>query len=88
MAQQGRPDLRKLVFPHEFDRTRLVMQNDDVKIIAARVRQPRMIRVQRPIQHLAQPSKFKNDTDLSPVAAIGVRCGTMCAARVALHCRP
>lgn len=40
IADEGRPDLRKLVTVHEFDKPGLVMQNDDVKVSAARVRHP------------------------------------------------
>jgi ribonuclease BN (tRNA processing enzyme) len=40
IADEGRPDLRKLVTVHEFDQPGLVMQNDDVKVSAARVRHP------------------------------------------------
>lgn len=44
MDDEGRPDLRKLVFAHDFDKPGLVMQNEDVKVTAARVRHP-------PIEH-------------------------------------
>ncbi|HEY2931505.1 MAG TPA: MBL fold metallo-hydrolase [Acidobacteriota bacterium] len=37
---EGRPDLRKLVFAHEFERPGVVLQNDDVKVSAALVRHP------------------------------------------------
>jgi ribonuclease BN (tRNA processing enzyme) len=40
MADEGRPDLRKLVVAHEFDKPGLVMQNDDVKVTCALVRHP------------------------------------------------
>lgn len=40
IADEGRPDLRKLVTAHEFDKPGLVMQNEDVKVSAARVRHP------------------------------------------------
>jgi ribonuclease BN (tRNA processing enzyme) len=40
IADEGRPDLRKLVSVHEFDQPGLVMQNEDVKVSAARVRHP------------------------------------------------
>ncbi len=40
IADEGRPDLRKLVAVHEFERPGLVMQNDDVKVSAAQVRHP------------------------------------------------
>ena len=40
MADEGRPDLRKLVVAHDFDKPGLVMQNDDVKVTCARVRHP------------------------------------------------
>ncbi len=44
MEDEGRPDLRKLVFAHDFDKPGLVMQNEDVKVTAAKVRHP-------PIEH-------------------------------------
>ncbi len=44
MDDEGRPDLRKLVFAHDFDKPGVVMQNEDVKVTAARVRHP-------PIEH-------------------------------------
>ncbi len=37
---EGRPDLRKLIVPHEFDANGLVMENADVRVTAARVRHP------------------------------------------------
>ena len=40
IADEGRPDLRKLVIAHEFDNPGLVMQNDDVKVSAVLVRHP------------------------------------------------
>ena len=40
IADEGRPDLRKLVTVHEFGRPGLVMQNADVKVTAAQVRHP------------------------------------------------
>jgi ribonuclease BN (tRNA processing enzyme) len=40
MADEGRPDLRKLVVAHEFDKPGLVMQNDDVRVSCALVRHP------------------------------------------------
>jgi ribonuclease BN (tRNA processing enzyme) len=40
IADEGRPDLRKLVTAHEFDKPGLVMQNGDVRISAAQVRHP------------------------------------------------
>lgn len=40
MADEGRPDLRKLVVAHEFDKPGVVMQNDDVKVSCALVRHP------------------------------------------------
>jgi ribonuclease BN (tRNA processing enzyme) len=44
IADEGRPDLRKLFSGHDFDRPGVVLQNDDVKITAALVRHP-------PIKH-------------------------------------
>ena len=40
MADEGRPDLRKLVVAHDFDKPGVVMQNDDVKVSCALVRHP------------------------------------------------
>lgn len=40
IADEGRPDLRKLVFAHEFDGPGVVLQNDDVKVSASLVRHP------------------------------------------------
>jgi len=40
IEDEGRPDLRKLVSVHEFSKTGVVMQNDDVKITSALVRHP------------------------------------------------
>jgi ribonuclease BN (tRNA processing enzyme) len=40
ITDEGRPDLRTLIFPHEFERAGVVLQNDDVKVSAARVRHP------------------------------------------------
>lgn len=40
IADEGRPDLRKMVSAHEFDRSGVVMQNADVKVSALRVRHP------------------------------------------------
>jgi ribonuclease BN (tRNA processing enzyme) len=37
---EGRPDPRKLVFAHDFDKPGVVMHNEDVKVSAARVRHP------------------------------------------------
>jgi ribonuclease BN (tRNA processing enzyme) len=39
-ADEGRPDLKALVFSKEFDRAGVVLQNEDVKVSAARVRHP------------------------------------------------
>jgi len=44
VADEGRPDPRKLVFAHEFDRPGVVLQNADVKVTAALVPHP-------PIKH-------------------------------------
>src|SRR6266571_4330165 len=43
IADEGRPDLRKLVTAHEFAEPGLVMQNADVKVSAARVRHPPIV---------------------------------------------
>src|SRR5260221_8814534 len=43
IADEGRPDLRKLVAVHEFDKPGLVMQNADVKVTAARVLHPPIV---------------------------------------------
>ena len=40
MADEGRPDLRNLVFAHEFNRPGVVLQNDDVKVSACLVPHP------------------------------------------------
>jgi ribonuclease BN (tRNA processing enzyme) len=40
MSDEGRPDLKKLVFTKEFERAGVVLENDDVKVTAARVRHP------------------------------------------------
>ena len=40
IADEGRPDLRKLVTAHEFDKPGLIMENGDVKVSAAQVRHP------------------------------------------------
>ena len=37
---EGRPDVRKLIAPHEFDDNGLVMENTDVRVTATRVRHP------------------------------------------------
>jgi ribonuclease BN (tRNA processing enzyme) len=37
---EGKPDLRKLVVPHEFSDNGLVMENADVRVTATRVRHP------------------------------------------------
>jgi len=42
IADEGRVDLRNLIVAHEFDRPGLVMQNEEVKVTAARVRHPRI----------------------------------------------
>ncbi|MGH8224162.1 MAG: MBL fold metallo-hydrolase [Woeseiaceae bacterium] len=44
IADEGRTDLRELVFAHDFHGPGIVMQNDAVKVTAARVRHP-------PIEH-------------------------------------
>jgi ribonuclease BN (tRNA processing enzyme) len=43
IADEGRPDLRKLVTAHEFDVPGLVMQNADMKVTAALVRHPPVV---------------------------------------------
>jgi ribonuclease BN (tRNA processing enzyme) len=40
IADEGRPDLRKLVTAHEFTGPGVVLQNDDMKVTAALVRHP------------------------------------------------
>jgi len=40
IVDEGRPDPRKLITVHEFNRAGLVMQNQDVKITTCRVRHP------------------------------------------------
>ena len=44
IADEGRPDLAGLVFANEFDRPGLILENEDVRVTAARVRHP-------PIEH-------------------------------------
>ncbi len=43
IADEGRPDLRKLVAAHEFAEPGPVMQNADVKVTSARVRHPPIV---------------------------------------------
>ena len=40
IVDEGRPDPRKMITVHEFDRPGVVMQNDDVKVTSCRVRHP------------------------------------------------
>jgi len=40
IADEGRPDLRKMIHVHEFTRPGLVLQNADVKVTSTRVRHP------------------------------------------------
>src|SRR5256885_1293904 len=40
IVDEGRPDLRKMIFVHEFDKPGVVMGNDDVKVTSCRVRHP------------------------------------------------
>ncbi len=40
IEDEGRPDLRKLVFPHEFDKSGIVLENDDVRVSTCRVLHP------------------------------------------------
>lgn len=44
IEDEGRPDLRRMVFAHDFSRPGVVMQNDDVRVSAGLVRHP-------PIKH-------------------------------------
>ncbi len=44
MQDEGYPDMKEMVFPHEFDKPGVIMENDDVKVTAALVRHP-------PIKH-------------------------------------
>lgn len=67
IADEGRIDLRKLVTAHEFSAPGVVMQNQDVKVTAARVRHP-------PVEHAYAyrfdcPDRsivFSGDTTVSP----------------------
>ncbi len=43
IADEGRPDLRKLVTAHEFDKAGVVMQTPDVKVSGALVRHPPVV---------------------------------------------
>jgi ribonuclease BN (tRNA processing enzyme) len=43
IADEGRPDLRKLVTAHEFSEPGIVMQNADVRVTSARVRHPPIV---------------------------------------------
>ncbi|HTK37067.1 MAG TPA: MBL fold metallo-hydrolase [Pyrinomonadaceae bacterium] len=40
IVDEGRPDPRKLIFAHDFINSGIVMQNDNVKVTAAKVRHP------------------------------------------------
>src|SRR5437867_3045528 len=40
LKDEGGSDPRKMIFVHEFDRSGVVMQNDDVKVASCRVRHP------------------------------------------------
>ncbi len=40
ITDEGKPDLRKFVLAHDFDRPGVVMQNDDVRVSAGLVRHP------------------------------------------------
>jgi ribonuclease BN (tRNA processing enzyme) len=67
IADEGRPDLRKLVTVHEFDKSGLVMQNDDVKVSAARVRHPPITQAYAYRFDAADRSiVFSGDTTFSP----------------------
>ena len=43
IADESRPDLRKLVTAHEFSESGVVMQNADVKVMSTRVRHPPIV---------------------------------------------
>ncbi len=67
IADEGRPDLRKLVAAHEFDVPGVVLQNADVKVSAARVRHPPIVhayayRFDAPDRSIV----FSGDTAYSP----------------------
>jgi ribonuclease BN (tRNA processing enzyme) len=40
ITDEGRPDVRKLLVPHDFDKPGLVLENAEVRVTAARVRHP------------------------------------------------
>jgi ribonuclease BN (tRNA processing enzyme) len=40
VADEGKPDLRKLLIAHDFDKPGVVLQNDDVKVSPTLVRHP------------------------------------------------
>jgi ribonuclease BN (tRNA processing enzyme) len=40
IEDEGRPDLRTLIFPHDFDKPGVVLQNDEVTVRACLVRHP------------------------------------------------
>ncbi|MBI5901085.1 MAG: MBL fold metallo-hydrolase [Rhodocyclales bacterium] len=61
VKDEGRVDLRELVVAHEFDRPGLVMQNDQVRVTATRVRHP-------PIHH---SYAFRFDTREGSVVVSG-----------------
>jgi ribonuclease BN (tRNA processing enzyme) len=42
IEDEGRPDLRKLVFPHDINKAGVVLQNNDVKVSAILVRHPQV----------------------------------------------
>lgn len=67
IADEGRPDLRKLVTAHEFDTPGPVMHNDDVKVSAARVRHPPITQAYAYRFDAADRSiVFSGDTTYSP----------------------
>jgi ribonuclease BN (tRNA processing enzyme) len=40
IEDEGRPDLRKLVFAHDFDKPGVILENNDVRVTAGRVHHP------------------------------------------------
>ncbi|MFL6694234.1 MAG: MBL fold metallo-hydrolase [Ramlibacter sp.] len=67
IADEGRPDLRKLVTAHEIDKPGLVMQNEDVKVTATRVRHPPITQAYAYRFDAADRSiVFSGDTTYSP----------------------
>lgn len=67
IADEGRVDLRTLVIVHEFDKPGPVMQNDDVRVTAARVRHPPITQTYAYRFDTADRSiVFSGDTTYSP----------------------